>query len=155
LKWEIRHSKKHFEEFYRLKKIISIEISIWDTLNFTLLDTSLVNQGINPRKMIGKEDYKMFDSIFGIDHLKSQINNQTDTVFNQKEFGFRISDTRKKHKNRIHYYSLPLFSKDKIYVLCRHWFQCGNVCGYGFYGIYKRTSNGKWKIDKIIRNSIS
>ena len=119
---------------------------------------------LNPLDYFLDFDFKyIFDSEIG-----------TDTIFKEQDRDFlflqfvAIKDTiwhnsfseselvsRGEEKVDIHYFSIPLFSIDKNYVIIERFYYCGTECAYGGYYVYKRLDNNNWKYITIVHSWIS
>ena len=160
LNWMTVNDRKYGEEPKLKRKHIYHKILSWDTTNFITKDTSLIPQ------------YQFF-SIDGFYLYQSR--GGTDTIFNQqdRDFIFRqftaIKDTiwhakfsksklltnkKQKRPNR-YYYSIPLFSVDKNYVIIHRQYYCGSLCAHGGYYVYRRLDNNKWEYVTAVNTWIS
>lgn len=158
--WEIRSTERYSEEpILSLKRKIYYEISDWDTLNFVKPES----QGLGEKAILASYLYLFHDR------------NQSDTIFSQEDKEYLLQQfisikdtlwqqkfpkaTRSKRKNQVrpnrYHYSLPLFSKDKQYVIVKRDYYCGSLCAYGGYFIYRRLDKNTWEFVTIINPWIS
>lgn len=160
LNWMTVNDRKYGEEPKLKRKQISYKILSWDTTNFRAKDTALINKYPN----------------FSLDHQYIyQKRGGTDTIFQQKDRDFlfkqftAIKDTiwhdkfskskfltsKKQKKPNRYYYSIPLFSVDKKYVIIHRQYYCGSLCAYGGYYVYRRLDNNKWEYVTAVNTWIS
>ena len=158
LNWMTINSKKYDEEPKLKQKRISCKILNWDEAVF-FTDTVQVNN----RQIIA--DY---DCLY-------QTRSGTDTIFNQQDRNFiyqqftaikdsiwhqsfsnskLLADQKQKRPNR-YYYSIPLFSLNKNYVIINKAYYCGDECAYGGHYVYKRIGTKKWKFVTVIMSWMS
>ncbi|MBW6483994.1 MAG: hypothetical protein K0B10_13160 [Vicingaceae bacterium] len=57
-------------------------------------------------------------------------------------------------KNRTYYYTIPVFSLDKNYVLFKKVYYCGPICGEGKIILYKRISDNNWIEYKVLSSAL-
>ena len=148
LKWEIKNSKKYNEESaISFRRRIDPSIFKWQTQHFEIDDES---------------KYSSFEYLFSDE-------NGLDTIF-EREFFIKQSkaintETWSKKirrakfiddKGKYYYkYSIPLFSKDKSFVILKKEFFCGDICAYGGIYLYKKINNNKWEKIQVIKNWVS
>lgn len=160
LNWMTQSEKKYSEE-PRLKfKQIFYRMITWDTANFIAKDTALLNK----YPYFDLDDKFLFQRSSGTDtifkhadrtFLFQQYNAIKDSVWHQPFAGSKLlKDKNQKMPNR-YYYSIPLFSLDRKYVILRRHYYCGNLCAYGGYYIYKRIAENKWEYVTSIHTWIS
>lgn len=150
LNWMTLSDKKLSEEPKLKRKQIFYKIISWDTANFITKDTALLNkypffdldnQFLFQRSKGTDTIFKQADRTF----LFQQYTAIKDTVWHQ---GFSnsklLKDKNQKQPNR-YYYSVPLFSADRKYVVVRRQYYCGSLCAYGGYYIYRRLTDKKWE----------
>jgi len=153
LNWLTINTKKFSEEPKLKQKQICHKILSWKKDVF-FIDT------IRENNQLIIFDYNcLYQSKYG-----------TDTIFNQQDRDFifqqfiAIKDSiwhtsfsnskllinqKQKRFNR-HYYSIPLFSLDKEYVIIDKYYLCGTACAYGGYYVYKRIGKKKWEFITVI-----
>ncbi len=162
LNWMTRTEEKHGEEPKLGRKKIAYQILAWDSANFVLN---------NSDSLLYKEiPLPPFQNIFLF-----QKSTKNDTIFNQIERTFifqqftSIKDTIwhtsfsksklltriKQNKPNRYYYSIPLFTIDRKYVIINKEYYCGNLCAYGGYYIYKKIADGKWEYVTAVHTWIS
>lgn len=150
LNWMTVNDGKYEEEPKLKRKHIYHKILSWETENFITKDTALINQ----------------DQFFSIDgSYIYQRNGGTDTIFNQQDRDFifkqfkaikdtvwhhkfsksKLLTTKKQKRPNRYYYSIPLFSVDRKYVIIYRKYFCGDECAYGGYYVYRRVGNNKWE----------
>lgn len=147
----IHSDKRNSEEPFLGRKNISIRIIKFDSTNFfTKIDTAKFRE-LPYFGLEGNYIYQIhagIDTIFkqeDRDFLFQQFVSIRDTVWHHR---FRnsslITNWHQKHTN-LFYYSIPLFSLDRNYVLIKKHYTCGNLCGKGCINVYQRIGKNKWK----------
>lgn len=128
----------------------------WDSLNFIRLDTA---------KYIHYQLYENFEYIFKdyLDTLFNEIDKKfmfeqyksiKDTVWHQAFSQTKLVDGKQRNPDR-YCFSVPIFSVDKKVVVIYFSNYCGELCGFGGYYIYKKTSKNKWIFITAIGHWIS
>lgn len=128
----------------------------WDSLNFIRLDTA---------KYIHYQFYENFEYIFKdyLDTLFNEIDKKfmfeqyksiKDTVWHQAFSQAKLVDGKQRNPDR-YCFSVPIFSVDKKVVVIYFSNYCGELCGFGGYYIYKKTSKNKWIFITAIGHWIS
>jgi len=153
LNWLTVNTKKFSEEPKLKRKQICNKILEWNKDVF-FIDTIQVNN----QQIIADYDC-LYQTRYG-----------TDTIFNQRDRDFifqqfiaikdsiwhrgfsnsKLLTIQKQEPQNKHYYSVPLFSLDKDYVIINKHYHCGNECAYGGYYVYKRIGTKKWKFVTVI-----
>lgn len=145
--YDIRLGEEHKGE-----KSVSIEIVDWQISHFIPKDSAI--------KMLGNyyysdlylyKEYAGTDTIFlqeDREFLYNQFKAIKDSVWHDT---FENSEVLNKneYKPEIYYryykYSIPLFSKDKQYVIVQRDYLCGRLCGYGGCFVYRKVGDHKWE----------
>ena len=153
LNWLTVSSKKYSEEPKLKRKQIRHKILNWDKEVFFTDTIQVRNQPI-----IADWDC-LYQTRYGTD----TIFNQQDRDFIYQQFaairdsiwhnGFsksKLLTNQKQKRTNIHYYSIPLFSFDKSYVIVNRKYCCGDECAYGGFYVYKRIGNKKWKFVTVV-----
>lgn len=160
LNYITKTDKKHSEEPLFKRKQIYYKIKTWDTANFVIKDTELYNK----YPYLDLEEQFLFPKSKGVDTMFKQADRAflfqqfisiKDTIW-QKSFSNSklLKDKDQKRPNR-YYYSIPLFSIDRKYVIVRKAYYCGSLCAYGGYYIYKRIGKNKWEYVVSVHTWIS
>ncbi len=146
LNWLTANSPKPSEEPRFKKKQIYHKILSWDSSHF-FADTAKI------------KEYKFFvidhkyiyqsgaDTIFHLvdrDFILEQWKSIKDTLWHGKFSKSALITNKDQRRANRYYYSIPLFSKDKNYVIVRRTYYCGNTCAYGGFYIYRKLDEG-WK----------
>jgi hypothetical protein len=111
----------------------------------------------NPNIFLNKTRYDL-DTIFtkeDIEFIQSQFNgHRTDN-----KWKIKLSKTFYKRctfkKTRTYFYTIPVFSLDKKFVIFSKYYYCGSLCAEGEIIIYKRISDKKWIEFKVLSSWIS
>jgi hypothetical protein len=149
LNWLTANNRKFREEPKLKRKQIFNTILPWDTASFIMKDTARINKypEFNLDYMYLYNRKSGTDTIFkqlDRDFLYKQLKAVKDTIWHEKFFkSLLLTDLEEKSLNG-RYYSVPLFSIDKKYVVIQRVYVCGNECAYGGYFVYKRIKNKKW-----------
>ncbi|WP_156032840.1 hypothetical protein [Prevotella sp. 10(H)] len=141
LNWMTENDKKTEIKFLKNNKKVSYKIMPWDTANFI-------------SKYVGQYDIShlepdnkyLFKKSSGLDTLFNQEERNffyeqyisiKDSVWHQGMSGKKMISAKKKDDTNVNYYSIPLFSRNKEYVLIYKVYICGYECSYGKYYLYK------------------
>lgn len=158
MNWMTVNEKKYGEEPILKRKQIYYKILDWETRNFIkgsitlddeedlfiLDDEYLYNQEIDT---IFKEQDK--------DYLFQQFTTIKDSIWHKSFSKSKlITDNKQKRPNR-YYYSIPLFSLDKNFVIIHIKYYCGRLCAYGGYYVYKRLDKKRWIFITAVNTWIS
>jgi len=151
---------KNEEEYYNepIERQVYYKIVKWDMANFI---------PINPIK-------KILNSFFRFDIYNKYIyesKSGTDTIFKQEDRNFlflqfnAIKDTiwhdsfskseLTKQFLYARYYSIPLFSLDRNYVIIYREYYCGSECAYGGIYVYRRIDKNNWVFVTSVNTWIS
>lgn len=129
------------------RKQIYHKILSWDSTNFITKDTGLINKyGFNGRYLF--QGHCGTDTIFNQqdrDFIFKQFTAIKDTIWHDKFSKSKLLTHKKQKRPNRSYYSIPLFSADKNYVIVRRQYYCGYLCAYGGYYVYRRLGNNKWE----------
>ena len=156
MNWMSRNQKIKPEEPKGEIKFISQEISKWDSALFLPQDIATKYSLKYPTRYLFKEDG--IDTIFNIQDQQfmfDQFTSIKDTIWHKQFENSKLWDGKEQERMNLHYYSIPLFSRDKKYVLIIKKYFCGNVCGSIGYYIYQRIDRKTWKGYRILRHGIS
>lgn len=160
LNWMTQSDKKLSEEPKLKRKQIFYKIISWDTANFVSKDTALLNrypfldfdnQFLFQRSKGTDTIFKQADRTF----LFKQYTSIKDTIWHQDFSNSKLlKDKNQKRPNR-YYYSIPLFSADRKYVIVCRQYYCGSLCAYGGYYIYQRIGDNTWKFITSVNSWVS
>jgi hypothetical protein len=156
LNWMTRTEKKYDEEPFLSRKIINNEISSWHKFNFIKSDT-INNYSVFDRQYLFSKQ-TVSDTIFNTsdsEFLLQQFLAIKDSVWHNRFQNSKLLKSKNQLIPNRYYYSIPLFSIDKKYVLVHKIYYCGRLCGYLGYYIYKKISNSRWEFMTCIRCGIS
>jgi hypothetical protein len=160
LNWMTQTDKKHGEEPRLRRKQIYYKILTWDTTNFISKDTALLNkypffdfdgQYLFQRRAGTDTIFRSADRIF----LFQQFIAIKDTIWHEGFSNSKLIKNKNQKRPNRYYYSVPLFSLDKNYVIIRRQYYCGSLCAYGGFYIYKKINKGKWKYITSVNTWIS
>lgn len=160
LNWMTANDKKYREEPKLKRKNIYYKILSWDTANFIAKDTVLINK--YPHFSL---DYQYLyqrrggtDTIFrqqDRELLFKQFTAIKDTIWHNKFSKSKLLKDKQQKKLNRYYYSIPLFTADKKYVIIHRQYYCGNLCAHGGYYVYRRLANNKWEYLTAVNTWIS
>ena len=156
LDWLATNEKKLSEEPEGEIKIISYQIEPWDSALLLPLDMAIKYHVKYPKRYLFNEEH--VDTIFSIKEQKylfKQFTSIKDTIWQRSFDNSKLWDGKEQERENRHYYSVPLYSRDRKYVLICKLYYCGNVCGYIGYYIYKRIDKKMWKGVRALRTRIS
>ena len=160
LNWMTVNDKKYGEEPKLKRKHIYYKTLSWDTANFITKDTALINK--YPHFSIeGQYLYQRrggTDTIFkqkDRDFLFQQFAAIKDTIWHDRFSKSKLLSNKKQKRPNRYYYSIPLFSLDKKYVIIHRQYYCGNLCAHGGYYVYRRLGNNKWEYVTAVNTWIS
>lgn len=151
--WEVNSTEGYPEEpWLSSKRRISHTILKWDSLNFICSDTlSKIEKNL---LYLFKEENKL-DTIFDAEYLLKQFNSCKDVTWKIEVPNTIMTSRRVRKRPNRYYYSVPLFSKDRKYVIVKRVYLCGSLCAYGGYFIYKKVDKSSWKLVKIVNMWVS
>ena len=158
LTWEVNSTEGYSEEpLLSFKRKISKNISNWDSLNFIKPD-SLSDYDFSLTFFYLFQEKNELDTIFRNEdrrYLFEQFKSCKDSTWKNKIPKAAITSRKNKRRPNRYYYSIPLFSKDKNYVIIKREYYCGSLCAHGGYFIYKRLDKNSWELMKIVNGWIS
>ena len=158
LSWEIKSTETYSEEpFLSLNRKIYYKISDWDTLNFIKHDT-LNDYDLSVVFLYLFKEKNSLDTIFDEEDKKyffEQFANIKASIWDHKFPNGKITDKKNKKKPDRYYYSLPLFSKNKNYVIIKREYYCGSLCAHGGYFIYRKLDKKTWSLVTVVNGWIS
>lgn len=158
LTWEVNSTEGYSEEpLLSFKRKISAKISDWDSLNFIKPD-SLNEYDFSVAFFYLFQKKNELDTIFKDEDKKfllEQFESCRDSTWQNKIPNATITSRKNKKRPDRYYYSIPLFSIDKKYVIVKRTYYCGSLCAHGGYFIYKRLSEDNWEFVKIVNGWIS
>ncbi|MFV0310874.1 MAG: hypothetical protein ACK5KN_04400 [Dysgonomonas sp.] len=148
LNWMTNNDKKSEIKFLKNNAKVSVKILPWDAANFI-------------SKYIGEYDIShlepdnkyLFKKSSGLDTLFTQADKDyfyeqfisiKDSVWHKGMSGKKMLPAKKKDYTDVNYYSVPLFSRNKEYVIIYKVYTCGYECAYGKYYLYKYDID-KWR----------
>ncbi|MFT4224336.1 hypothetical protein [Dysgonomonas sp.] len=157
LTWMSYNDKRHKPEPKPKNRQIYYKILKWDINNFIPKDSTLINK------------YK-----FDVDQMYIYTRRaKTDTIFDKEDRNFileqfkavkdsiwhnKFTNTKllkNKSQTNSYYYSIPLFSLDKKYVIIHKQFYCGSLCAYGGYYLYRKVDEDNWEYVTTIHGWVS
>jgi hypothetical protein len=152
--------KKHEEEPKLKQKHVYYKILSWDKRNFINNDTLLIKKDefsdINEHYLYKRE--RGTDTIFNQEDkefILKQFSAIKDTVWHEKFSHSKLLTNKKQRRPNRYYYSIPLFSVDKKFVIIHKLYYCGSICAYGGYYVYKRIDSKNWKYITSVNTWIS
>ncbi len=160
LNWLTKNEKKFDEAPFFKKKKVYYKILHWSINNLVWKDTTNTRFLEFDRLYLFKKKNGL-DTIFNKSdrvYLLEQFKAIKNTTWQKQFRNSKMMYLEIKKKSNNYYYSVPLFSKDKKYVIIRRFYFCGHLCGYFGYYIYIKISKNKWKFLKCInegKNDIS
>jgi hypothetical protein len=150
LNWMTRTERKFREEPFLTCKRVDCNILPWDTANFIAKDTSMFRKYpllsieanyLFQRKSGSDSIFKPTDRAF----LFQQFIAIKDSVWHDSFSNSKLFKKKKQRRPNRYFYSVPLFSVDKKYVVIRREYLCGDLCAYGGFYICKKVGERKWK----------
>ena len=145
LNWMTKYDKKYSGEPWFKGKQICQKIRTWDKSNFNKEQSSM-NDSFGGNYLFKKRAGT--DTIFNKadrEYILRQYSSIKDSIWrNSFASGNFINCLNQKRPNR-YYYSIPLFSIDKSFVIVSRTYVCGNECAHGGYYIYRKRQSGKWE----------
>jgi hypothetical protein len=158
LTWEVNSTEGYSEEpLLSFKRKISAKIAKWNSLNFIKPD-SLSEYDFSVTFLYLYQKKNVLDTIFKNEdkqYLFEQFESCKDSTWQNKIPKATITSRKNKKRPNQYYYSIPLFSKDKKYVIIKREYYCGSLCAHGGYFIYKRLNENSWELVKIVNGWIS
>jgi hypothetical protein len=151
LNWMTKNSGRNYEEPKLSMKHISYFIMSWDTANFIAKDTALIKKYPYMDMQYIYRHEEGLDTMFSQydrDYLFKQFTSIKDTIWHNKFSNSTLHFKRKQVRVNIYYYSIPLFSADKNYVIVRQNYYCGSLCANGGYHVF-RWLGGKKKWEYV------
>lgn len=154
LNWEIKNTKK-FSEGKSLfsRKKVSNKILQFDTANFILPLNSNGADWNYPKYLFKGGNIDTLFSEEDRNYFFEQFIANMNTVWEHKIKNGQIK--KWSTTKYVYYYSVPLFSPDRKYVMMKKFFYCGNVCAYGGTYLYKKISPKKWELVEILNGWMS
>jgi hypothetical protein len=95
--------------------------------------------------------FKQIDRTF----IYKQFTAIKDTIWHEKFSKSKLLTGQKQRRTNKYYYSIPLFSMDKKYVIIYRKYYCGDECAYGGYYVYRRLEPNKWEYITAVNTWIS
>lgn len=145
LNWLTKHDDRCIEKnlFTRVK--ISQKINNWMPENFFKKDTVFRYFDIDNDFLFSKGSAA--DSCFSEadrDYLYKQFTAQCDSIW-KKPFKGAVFAQKGRSKHATVYYSIPLFSLDRKYVIVKMSCYCDELNAFGGYFIYRKMGKNRWK----------
>ena len=150
LNWMTVKDRKYRAEPKLKRKHIYNKILTWDTTNFITKDTALIKQF----RFFRIDERYLYQGLGGTDTLFNQQDRDfifkqfiaiRDTIWHDKFSKSKLLTEKKQKRPNRYYYSIPLFSVGKKYVIIHRVYHCGDECAYGGYYVYRRRDNNKWE----------
>lgn len=158
LTWEVNSTKGYSEEpLLSFKRKISQKINSWDSLNFIKPDSLDEHDLLVIFSYLFRKSNNL-DTIFTNEdkqYLFEQFKACKDSVWQSKIPKATIKSKKNKRRSNRYYYSIPLFSKDKTYLIINRTYYCGSLCAYGGYFIYRKLDNNSWELIKVVNGWVS
>ena len=141
LNWLTKTEPKYAVEPGIIKQV-SEHIVRWDTSNFIQKDTLNGHDHFYLYKSRGGTDtlFKKEDR----DFLFLQYTSIKDSTWHQP-FKRSAMLKQKLETPNWHFYSVPLFSRNRDYVIVFKEYYCGPLCAYGGYYVYRKKGARKWE----------
>ncbi len=157
LTWMSYNDNRHKEEPNPKKKRIYYKILNWDITNFIPKDSTLINKYkfdidekyIYTRRAKTDTLFKKEDKNFIFEQFKAI----KDSIWHEKFTESKL--IKNKNNSNRYYYSIPLFSIDRKYVVIHRQFYCGNLCAYGGYYLYRKIDDDVWEYVATIHGWVS
>ena len=146
-------------------KKISQHIIKWDTVNF--IPTTPDSISNKYPKMVANDFFNtqyIFKSQDGIDtifkpadrsFILQQFTSIKDTIWHSKFPNSKLLTNQKQKRPNRYYFSIPLFSINRNYVIVQREYYCGSLCAYGGIYIYKKITDKKWQRITAINTWVS
>lgn len=150
LNWLTKSEKRPYGEPKLKRKEIYYEISKWDSASFIVKDTAL--QAKYP--FFDLDMRYIYKHSLGVDTLLNrqdrsflfeQFSAIRDTVWHTPFNHSKLLLNRNQKRPNRHYYSVPLFSVDRKYVIVNSAYVCGGLCAYMGIYLYQRIGTDEWK----------
>lgn len=160
LNWMTINEEKYREEPKLKRKRVYYKILSWDTANFISKDTSLIIE----HPYFTLDDQYLYQRLGGTDTIFEQHDRNfqfeqftaiRDSVWHRRFSRSKLLKSKKQKKTNRYYYSIPLFSADKKYVIIRRIYYCGNLCAHGGYFVYRRLDKNNWEFLTSINTWVS
>jgi len=177
LNWmTIKNEDEYFEE--PIGRKVYYKIVKWDMENFIPKEEITININKNLFfRLFRRKEYKaqllnFLEDVRSFDYLYDSKSG-TDTIFKQEDRDFiflqftSMKDSiwhssfsnselvTTKELNYVRYYSIPLFSLDRNYVIIYRSYHCGSLCAYGGYYVYRRIDKNNWVFVTSVNTWIS
>ena len=149
--------KKYDEEPLLKRKNIYYKMSSWDTANFVWTDTIKNPYSEFDRQYLFKKRGGS-DTIFKTadrKYLLQQYFAINDTIWHNGFKNSKLTKNKNQVRHNRYYYSVPLFSVDKNYVVVRKTYYCGSLCAYFGYYIYRKKDKDNWEFMTCINCGMS
>ena len=160
LNWMTINESKYEEEPKLKRKCIFYKILSWDTTNFIIKDSTLFKKyqffNIDGRYLYQRQGGT--DTIFNQldrDFIFKQFTEIKDTIWHEKFSKSKLLTHKKQNRPNRNYYSIPLFSADKKYVIVYRKYYCGNECAISSYYVYRRLDKNKWEYVTEVNTCVS
>lgn len=150
LNWMNVNNRKYNEEPRLKQKNISQKILGWEAENFAREDTAQI-----PKHHIFSADgpylYQSYcgtDTLFkqdDRDFIFSQFTGIKDSIWDTQFSEAKLLKSKNQKRPNRYYYSIPLFSLDKKYVIIQMEYYSGSLCAHGGYYVYRRLDNNGWE----------
>lgn len=160
LNWMTVNDRKYGEEPKLKRKHIYHKILSWDTTNFIIKDTALIKQ----YQFFPVDGGYLYQSQSGTDTIFKQQDRDflfiqfaaiKDTIWHDKFSKSKLLTSKKQKRPNRYYYSIPLFSVDKKYVIIHRQYYCGDEYAHDGYYVYRRLDNNKWEYITAVNTWIS
>jgi hypothetical protein len=159
LNWMTIEGSKYSEEPKWTKKRVSRRIYNWNASHF-VLDT---NELERPPNMMLMREY-LYKSRGGLDTLFTQKDRDfhykqfteiKDNVWHKQFSKSKLLIFNKQVRPNRYYYSIPLFSMDKKYVVVNRVYYCGPLCAHGGCFVFRKLDNDQWEFVTAVNTWIS
>ncbi|MBK5722050.1 hypothetical protein JGH11_14315 [Dysgonomonas sp. Marseille-P4677] len=148
MEWMVDNDKKSEKEIFGKNRDLLVKTAPWDTANFISENKALDIQYFEQDNKYLFKRSEGLDTLFtdaDKKFLLDQYNSIQSSVWTKNIGGKKIQKRELKENDEINMYSIPLFTKDKEFVIIYKIFYCGYECAYGKYYLYKLIGDNKWK----------
>ncbi len=145
LNWLTKHDDRCSEKRLFTRVSIGEKMENWVPENFFCKDTIFSYSSRDNDFLFEKRSAA--DSLFSAadrDFLYKQFTAQCDSTW-EKPFKGAVFAQKGKSKHGTVYYSIPLFSPDRNYVIVKMSCYSGYLNAFGGYFIYRKTGKNRWE----------
>ncbi|MDR2956077.1 MAG: hypothetical protein LBV43_13455 [Prevotella sp.] len=151
LNWQTKLITESEKKLYGKNRTVIVDILPWDSANFINMYKDIFPDREYydlDDKYIFKTNKKLneFFTQENKDYLFKQFTSITNAVWQKKFDSGKLVNKDNIYTPFYYYYSIPLFSKDRKYVIFQMHYYCGEQCGRGGYYIYRSAGNKQWML---------